>query len=56
LKFVLYFVCIGNGVAGWPVSHLPRRYFTANLAKAGKKLVFWKSEPEAGILKINSLQ
>jgi len=28
---------------------------TANLAKAGKKLAFWKSVHETGILKINSL-
>jgi len=32
------------------------RYFTANLAEAGNKPVFWKSVPEAGILKINGLE
>jgi len=32
------------------------RYFIANLAEAGKKLVFSKSVHETGILKINNLQ
>jgi len=31
------------------------RYFTANWADAGTRLVFWKSVSEAGILKIDSL-
>jgi len=30
-------------------------YFTANSAEAGKRPVFWKSVPEAGIVKINNL-
>ena len=34
----------------------PARYFAANLEEAGKKPVFWKSVPEAGILKINVLE
>jgi len=42
-------------VARWPVLHRPGRYFTADLAEAGKKTVFWKPVPEAGILKINNL-
>jgi len=41
-------------VVRWPVFHRPGRYFTANLAEAGEKTVFWKSVPEAGILKINN--
>jgi len=28
-------------VARWPVFHRPGPYFTANLAEAGKRLVFW---------------
>ena len=43
-------------VARRPVFHRPSRYFTANLAEAGTKSVFWKSVPEAGILKINALE
>ena len=43
-------------VARWPVFHRPGPYFTANLAEAGKKPVFPKPVPEAGILKINNLQ
>jgi len=39
----------------WPVFHWFGRYFTATLAEAGKRLVFWKSVPEAGIFKINNL-
>jgi len=31
------------------------RYFTAKLAEAGKRPVFRKSVPKAGILKINNL-
>jgi len=31
------------------------RYFTANLAEAGKRPVFSKSVPKAGILKISNL-
>ena len=42
-------------VAIWPVFHRPGRYFSANLAEAGKRPVFWKSVPEAGNLKINNL-
>jgi len=41
-------------VARWLVFHRPGRYFTANIAEAGKKLVFYKSVPEAGNLKINN--
>jgi len=29
-------------VARWPIFHRPGRYFTANLAEAGKKPVFQK--------------
>jgi len=32
------------------------RYFTVNLAEAGKRPVFLKSLHEAGVLKINNLQ
>jgi len=32
----------------------PGRYFTANSAEAGKRPVFWKSVPEAIILKMNN--
>ena len=42
-------------VARWPACHRPGRYFTANFAVAGNRLVFWKPEPEAGIFKINNL-
>jgi len=38
------------------VLNRPGKYFTANLAEAGKKAVFWKSVPEAGIVKINALE
>jgi len=31
------------------------QYFIANLVEVGKKPVFWKSMPKAGILKINNL-
>jgi len=31
------------------------QYFIANLVEVGKKPVFWKSVPEACILKINNL-
>ena len=31
------------------------QYFIANLVEVSKKPVFWKSTPEAGILKINNL-
>jgi len=40
-------------VARWPVFHRPGRYFTANLAVAGKRPVFFKFLPAAGILKMN---
>ena len=43
-------------VARWPVFHRPGRYFTANLAVAGKKPVFKKTVPEASIWKIKILQ
>jgi len=39
-------------VASWPVFHRPCRYLTANLPKAGKRPVFWKSVSEASIVKI----
>jgi len=42
-------------VARWPVFHRPGRYFIAKLAEAGKRPVFRKSVPEAGIVKINNL-
>jgi len=48
-------LCVSR-VARWPVFHQPGRYFTANLAEAGKKPIFGKSVPEAGILKINALE
>ena len=32
----------GSRAARWPVFERPGRYFTANLAEAGKKPVFWK--------------
>jgi len=35
-----------------PVYHRSCRYFTANLAEAGKRPVFWKSASEAGSVKI----
>jgi len=34
----------------------PGRYFAASLAEPGKKPVFSKPVPEAGILKANNLQ
>jgi len=42
-----------NRVARWSVFHRPSRYFPASLAVAGKKPVFVKYVPAAGILKIN---
>jgi len=42
-------------MAGIGPGMLDGRYFTANLAEAGKRPVFWKSVPEAGMLKINEL-
>jgi len=51
--FYLLLTSSSNIVAEWPVFHRPGRYFTPNLAEAGKRLVFWKSVPEADILKIN---
>jgi len=42
-------------VVRWPVFHRPCRYFTANLAEAGKRPVSRKSVSEAGIVKINNL-
>jgi len=44
-----------NRVARWPVFHRPGRHFTGKLAEAGKRPIFRKSVPEAGILKINNL-
>jgi len=34
------FACCAIRVAKWPVFHRPGRYFTANLAEAGKRPVF----------------
>jgi len=48
--------CATRRVARWPVFHWPGRYFTVDLAEAGRKPVFWKSVPEAGILKMKSLE
>jgi len=43
---VIHCICLG----------LPDgRYFTSNLADAGKRPVLWKSVPEAGIVNINNL-
>ena len=43
--------------SGFSIATLPLKLpdvFTANLAEAGKRLFFFKSVPEAGILKINN--
>jgi len=40
----------------WYFTGLANRYFTTNLAEAGKSSLFWKSVPEGGILKINRTQ
>jgi len=52
---LLFFLSMLCRVARWPIFHRPGRYFTANLAEAGKRPAFWKSVPKAGILKINNL-
>jgi len=43
-------------VARWSVFHRPGRYFTSNLAEAGKMPVFFKSVPDAGIMKTYNMQ
>jgi len=50
---VIYSICLG--LSGWPVFDRPYRYFTANLAEALKRPVFWKAVCEAGIAKRNHL-
>jgi len=46
--------CQKAGISpAWPIFNRPGRYFTAKLAVAGKRPVFSKFVPAAGILKMN---